>query len=123
MKPFHLEIDGTPRPQQRPFFTRRGTFDRPESKRLKDGIRSLAIAELLKCKWKISSGAIAVFLEFVNPRKNADIDNLGKLVLDALTGTVWEDDCQVCLLNMKKTLDKAAEPCTIIDIYQIREVY
>lgn len=118
-----LIFPGIPKPQERPFVTRHGTFDRPESKRVKMDIRSRAIAELLKNKWKISSGAIGAFIFFFNPRKNADIDNLGKLILDALSGVVWEDDKQIIFLVLKKMLDKTAEPCTIIDIYELGEVY
>ena len=39
--------------------------------------------------------------------RKADIDNFNKLVLDALTGIVWEDDHQIERLVIERAHDKA----------------
>lgn len=43
-------------------------------------------------------------------RKNGrhDIDNFGKILLDALSGIVWEDDSQIQEMTVTKWLDKDA---------------
>lgn len=35
-----------------------------------------------------------------------DIDNYGKILLDALTGIVWEDDSQIQSMSVSKWMDK-----------------
>jgi len=35
-----------------------------------------------------------------------DLDNLAKLVLDALSGLIWKDDCRVWALNLSRQIDK-----------------
>ena len=35
-----------------------------------------------------------------------DLDNLAKLVLDALSGLVWQDDCRVWTLNLSRDIDR-----------------
>lgn len=49
----------------------------------------------------------------------SDIDNLLKLVMDCLSGIVWVDDCQICVL--KETVKKYADiyPKTIIRIGRV----
>lgn len=38
--------------------------------------------------------------------RRRDIDNYNKLVLDACTGIIWEDDCQIDELFITKEIDK-----------------
>jgi Holliday junction resolvase RusA-like endonuclease len=38
----------------------------------------------------------------IRPTVKPDIDKTGRAVLDALTGILWPDDCQVCLLTIEK---------------------
>lgn len=44
---------------------------------------------------------------FFGTKRRADADNYSKLLLDALTGIVWEDDSQVQDLRVIKAYDKA----------------
>lgn len=48
---------------------------------------------------------LTVVLWFGSKRRQ-DIDNYNKLVLDAFTGLVWEDDSQIRELTIKKGYDK-----------------
>ena len=50
--------------------------------------------------------AVSVILYF-GTRRKSDIDNFNKLVLDALTGIVWNDDSQIEELRLLKRYDKA----------------
>lgn len=45
-------------------------------------------------------------MDRIRPRKKPDADNIGKLVLDALNGIVWEDDSMVSNLHVLKTWDE-----------------
>jgi len=44
-----------------------------------------------------------------------DVDNLVKLVLDALNGVVWDDDSQILALSASKQLSVTA--CTRVTVY------
>jgi Holliday junction resolvase RusA-like endonuclease len=53
-------------------------------------------------------------------KQRKDIDNLAKLVLDALTGWSWKDDRQVAKLTVTLRRD-SREPRTMCRIYEITE--
>ena len=48
------------------------------------------------------------------PCKKPDIDNIAKIVLDAMNGLVYRDDTQVVYLQMEKSY--AADPKVVIDV-------
>lgn len=58
-------------------------------------------------KEKILIGAleIEIVLYFKTEAKH-DIDNYGKILLDSLTGIVWNDDKQVVSMSVKKFVDR-----------------
>lgn len=62
-----------------------------------------------KSQWKhpliTEPVSIDVTLYF-KTRRTHDIDNYGKLLLDSLTGIVWEDDGQVEEMRVRKTYSK-----------------
>jgi Holliday junction resolvase RusA-like endonuclease len=49
---------------------------------------------------------VSITLYFGTKRK-ADLDNLNKLSLDALTGIAYLDDSQISELHLKRAYDKA----------------
>ena len=64
-----------------------------------------------------------VMLAFVAcDRIRRDVDNLAKLVLDALNGHVWKDDWQIDELSVRRVFvtDKALAK-TVIEIYKLGE--
>ena len=59
-----FEIPGRPVPQERPFVTRYGTFDRKKSKRAKELVRMLAIAARQREKLEVSEVPFTVWMNF-----------------------------------------------------------
>lgn len=116
----HLKytFDITPVPQGRPRFVKRGNFvqayDPKTSKEFKEKLKKLAIQ---MCP-TLSERALEVSIVFYmstpksKPKKwresppahtvKADADNLVKGTLDALTGILWKDDSQICMLSAHK---------------------
>jgi len=59
---------------------------------------------------------------FCSDRRRRDIDNLEKLVLDALEGVVWRNDSQI--EDLYSTVRRSCpEPKTCIEVYECIEVY
>ena len=59
---------------------------------------------------------------FCSDRRRRDIDNLEKLVLDALEGVVWRNDSQI--EDLHSTVRRSCpEPKTCIEVYECIEVY
>jgi len=111
-------VHGKPIPQERPFVTRHGTFDRKRSKAAKEIIRLRALE--FKEDWCPFAGPAGVILHFYGANPAADIDNLTKLVLDAISGVFWKNDRQVESLWCKKiAISKYDDPRTEITVYPV----
>ena len=119
-------VDGEPVAQGRPRFTRIGGFvrayDPKKSKDYKKQIATAAVAAMAESKTTITgkplSAEIYIFVGIpkskskkfkaaaadgdVLPTVRPDVDNLAKIVLDALNGIVYEDDKQVITLFINK---------------------
>jgi len=65
------------------------------------------------------TGSLKLSLElYFGDKRVRDIDNYNKLILDALSGLVFEDDKQIQELNIKKFYDKENPRCKI-EIYEV----
>lgn len=76
----------------------------PEGKAIKQAYQWEA-----KSQWKAQphTGELAVIITFYfATKRRRDLDNQNKLILDALTGIVWEDDSQICDLHLLRHYDK-----------------
>lgn len=62
---------------------------------------------------------INIKLHFKTRRKH-DIDNYGKILLDSLTGIVWEDDVQIQTMRVSKWIDQE-NPRIEIEIEKLLE--
>lgn len=51
------------------------------------------------------------------PVKKPDVDNIAKIVADALNGVVWHDDAQITALTVRKKYGE--KPCVIITAEQV----
>ena len=127
---YHLTILGPPKAQGRPRARNAGKFiqiyDEPKSARAKKTMAQIvqeqAPDKLLDCplcvdlvfflprpKGHYGSGRNEGILKSSSPHwhtKRPDIDNLRKLVMDALTGVFWLDDSIVCQGRTEKIYDE-----------------
>jgi crossover junction endodeoxyribonuclease RusA len=63
---------------------------------------------------------VVISIDFYNGnRRRRDIDNMAKLVLDALQGVAFDDDFQVVGLNLRKFLTTKEKARTEIAIYEV----
>ena len=89
-------------------FTCRGSFPsmymNKEGKSLKESYQWQAKSQY-KNKLTTESIKLEVDLYFGTKRRQ-DIDNFNKLIYDALTGIVWEDDSQIQEVRTRKLYDK-----------------
>jgi crossover junction endodeoxyribonuclease RusA len=73
-----------------------------------------------KSQWggKPTKKAVEVFIElYFDSNRKHDIDNYGKILLDSLTGIVWNDDNQIWKMMVCKMIDKN-NPRIEIDIVE-----
>lgn len=123
-KTLKFTVLGTAVPQKRPRFSFKShkAYEPKESKDYKSNVNAMATIAIQEQHWNICHREMpvevcltiyrsipsgmpqwkkrAAVYGYIPPlKKNADIDNIAKLVLDAMTGVVYEDDCQVFKLN------------------------
>jgi crossover junction endodeoxyribonuclease RusA len=63
---------------------------------------------------------VELHFELSRSRQRKDVDNLAKIILDALNGWAWKDDRQVAKLGVTIRRDSEA-PRTICRVYEISE--
>lgn len=93
-------IPATPQPQERPMVLRRGwTIERPKSRAAKKVVQLHAQNALRKQESSIlgpeCTARLSVNLQFFGARRNADLDNLYKLITDAMQGVLYKNDSQI----------------------------
>ena len=111
-------VYGEPRSKQRPRVTQRGTFTPKETldaeKRVRNAWRELGVSKF--------EHQVVVYLAFYNGNKRRrDIDNMAKLILDALNREAFDDDYQVVGVNMCKIFtdkDKARTTVRIVEVVE-----
>ena len=104
-----LVIDGQPRAKERPRVVRckngtMRTYTPPRTKRAEAQIHWLFRQE--HPDHRAFKGDVAVILHFYcKGKRRMDVDNLTKLVLDALNAVAWDDDKQVVRLRVAVEYD------------------
>lgn len=116
---FNFTIPGKPVPQERPYVTRHGAFDRPKSAAAKRTVRLIAQGARSKARFTASKGDFGVSCMFYGAHGGADIDNLLKLILDALKGVFWEDDRQVTSVSAMKIKSEKGKERTDVMIEEL----
>ena len=114
---FELVVPGNPLPKARPRVMRGHTYTPAATKDAEKVILDAAIELRAKTDLFCIEQPIRVELEFVRGnRRRCDLDNLAKLVLDALNGEVWADDSLIVELRVTKAVDKA-RPRTVVRVW------
>lgn len=111
-------VPGEPRSKQRPRVTQRGTFTPKET---------IVAEKIVRDAWRATGYQqfryqVLVDITFYNGnRRRRDLDNMAKLVLDALNHEAYEDDNQVVELNVRKVFTDKANARTVITLREIIE--
>jgi len=115
--PRRLVIPGPPVPKARARTVRGHSYTPARTAAAEKAIKALALA----AGWTPLDGPVAVTLHFYVPdRRRRDIDNLTKLVLDALNGIAWHDDSQIrCLVARRSHTPDS--PRTDVDVCAVPE--
>jgi Holliday junction resolvase RusA-like endonuclease len=109
-------VDGEPRSKQRPRVTRYGTYTPKETLEAEAKILAAWISQ----EEPIFTHQVVIDINFFNATKRRrDIDNMGKLVLDALNAHAFFDDFHVVGLNLKKTFTSKARARTEVRITEV----
>lgn len=115
---YAFAVQGDPVVKQRPRVTRRGTYT---PKATTDGeaavvaafLRAYPAARPRACWWSVQ---IVVACETA---RRSDIDNLAKLVLDALNGWMYPDDSTVVRLNVERRRVPKGQGYTQVRAYPV----
>lgn len=111
-----FSVSGEPRSKQRPRVTRYGTYTPKETLEAEAKI----LAAWISSEEPIFTHQVVIDINFFNATKRRrDIDNMGKLVLDALNTHAFYDDFHVVGLNLKKTFTSKARARTEVTIREV----
>lgn len=111
-----FSVRGEPRSKGRPRVTSRGTFTPKETLEAERHVRDcwLALGE------EPFEREVLVEMVFYNGnRRRRDIDNMAKLVLDALNKYAYADDVQVVELNVRKIFTEKERARTEVMIQDV----
>lgn len=114
-KTFHLVVPGPPVPLPRPRFGQGRVY---EPQRVVNAKRVIGAEWLRLYRGQFLQGPVCLTVTFAQRRQataRPDVDNLAKLVLDALSGIAFADDAHVVELTARKR--RADTPQTIIEIW------
>lgn len=117
-KVVRFEVPGEPRSKGRPRVTQRGTYTPKET---------LIAERIVRNAWRGLGEEPFLFqllveIDFYNGNKRRrDLDNMAKLVLDALNKEAYEDDNQVVELNLRKFYTVKERARTVITLREIIE--
>ena len=124
MYEIEVEVSGQPIGKGRPRFTKVGhTYTPQKTKEYERRIHAAAWAEMAKHDIEMTERPVAIeiiaFMDIpkswskikrleaeygaLRPVGKPDIDNIAKIALDGLQGTIFKSDAQVCSLKVKKT--------------------
>lgn len=117
-KVVRFTVYGEPRSKQRPRVTKRGTYTPKET---------IVAEQAVKDKWRERNAdqfehQVVVNIDFYNGnRRRRDLDNMAKLVLDALNGEAFDDDYQVIELNVRKFYTEKHRARTVVTLSEVIE--
>ena len=112
-------VTGEPMVKARPRVTRTGHTYTPKTtveaeKRVREAFEATGCESF--------SNAVGVELAFFQgTRARKDIDNMEKLVLDALNGSAWVDDVQVSVILARRVFTVKDRARTVVRIFEANE--
>lgn len=111
-----FSVPGEPRSKQRPRVTQRGAYTPKQTLEAEKAIRET----WLKLDEETFRHQVVIDINFYNATRNRrDIDNMAKLVLDALNGYAFYDDFHVVGLNLRKTFTSKSKARTDVRIVEV----
>lgn len=111
-------IYGEPKSKQRARVTTRGTYTPVETKQAEQNIAT-AYQRTRSEQFRFG---IVMSIDFYNGNKRRrDVDNMAKLVLDALNKVAYADDYQVVELNLRKIQTTRDNARTVITLTEVIE--
>ena len=115
-----LTFYGEPVSKQRPRMGKNGQAYTPKRTRDAEAVIADRWSEEVGGKFE-PEARLGVSLQFVCAnRRRKDLDNMAKLVLDALNGVAYDDDSQIDRLDMERVFTRF-EPATRIAVWRIDE--
>ena len=125
MTQIHIKLDGQPVGKGRPRFTKTGhTYTPDRTRKYERRLAEVASDAMIDRGLDPITRPCTVFIIATFKKLQAqeqrifpgrpDIDNVAKIALDAINGVVFEDDDQVCGLEVQK---KYGEPSLIISVF------
>ncbi len=117
MTELSFTVPGRCIPTPRPRVSRYGTH---YPKRYTDWLDSARVEAYKACGRPLWEGPVSVTVVFCGARKNADIDNLLKSVLDAIQGVIIVDDKQADAVDAWRV--SGGEPYTEITVRDFVEL-
>ena len=117
-------VHGEPVSKQRARVTGRGTYTPAKTREAEAEVRNRYFASLdllaSDADDRDEDGSYAVHITFTNGnRRRRDLDNMTKLVLDALNGVAWVDDVQVVEIRATKVQGERGQGRTDVQIWRL----
>lgn len=122
----HFSILGEPVSKARARFTNYGSKTRAYTPQ-----KTLSAEAAVAAAFRVAGGrfepstevTFGVSVQFFNgTRQRRDVDNMLKLVLDALNGVAWVDDMQVAEVMARKSITARPDARTDVTVYRIGDV-
>lgn len=117
MGAFRFVIPGNPVPKERPRVIKGRTYTPARTLKAEQIVKIYARRAHVPCL----AGLVKLHVEFYRDSAHAcDLDNLVKLVSDALNGIAFKDDRQVVWLSALKAIDRD-NPRTIVEVEEVSQ--
>jgi crossover junction endodeoxyribonuclease RusA len=115
---YRFTIPGNPRPKERPRVVKGRTYT---PARTVEGERLVQFYARKARVPRLSGHVKLTAMFYRDSAQPCDLDNLVKLVSDALNGIAWKDDRQVVVLSALKAIDRE-NPRTEVAIEAVEEI-
>lgn len=113
-------LDGEPKSKGRPRFSKHGHAYTPKETR--EAEISVQLAWQLSGGQKLNGPIVLHCVFYLGTKRRKDLDNLVKLVQDALNKRAYDDDDQITDIIARKIFTTPDKARTVVKIYQKMEV-